>query len=387
MTMDSRPCVRGKANAGQISNQESKNTMQGQKRTVGFSIFHKLLLTMVVVALVPLAGLWYISSYKAKVDWTSNISEGFVQTTDALAIKVSDWEDMNLRVLKQSAAVEPILSMTADRQNPFLKSIATHYPWAYLVFTVRPDGQNVGRSDDKPTMQYGDRSYFKQVMNGNPLGREVVIGKTSGKPALILAGPITGASSELLGVIAMAMDLGDLSKTVTDARIGETGYAILLDDRNKVIAHGRPEKLTGVLQDLGSHPAMQLKGSDQGPMVFEEDGKRIVAYRRKLGQGWSLIVQQDYDEAFAPLRQVERNALILMVLTVVLVSAVAYWLGHRLADPIRRLTTLADNISRGEISGKILETERGDEIGALARAIERMSVSIQMAMGRLRKRA
>jgi len=71
----------------------------------------------------------------------------------------------------------------------------------------------------------------------------------------------------------------------------------------------------------------------------------------------------------------------------VLVSAVAYWLGHRLADPIRRLTTLADNISRGEMSGKILETERGDEIGALARAIERMSVSIQMAMGRLRKRA
>jgi methyl-accepting chemotaxis protein len=360
--------------------------MQEGKKTSGFSIFHKLQFTMVVVALVPLAGLWYIGSYKAKADWTTNISAGFVKATDALGVKVSDWEDMNLRVLKQAAVVEPVTSMTADRQNPFLKSIATHYPWAYLVFTVRPDGQNIGRSDDKPTVQYGDRSYFKQVMDGNPLGREVVIGKTSGKPALILAGPITGTSNELLGVIAMAMDLGDLSKTVTDTRIGDTGYAILLDDRNKVIAHGRPEKLSGLLQDLGKHPALQQDAS-QGPMVFEDDGRKIVAYRRKLAQGWSLIVQQDYDEAFAPLRQVERDALVLMVITVVLVSVVAYWLGRRLADPIRRLTTVADNISRGEISGRILETERGDEIGALARAIERMSVSIQMAMGRLRKRA
>jgi methyl-accepting chemotaxis protein len=361
--------------------------MQEGRTASDLSIFHKILVTMVVVALVPMAGLWYVGSYKAKEDWTTNISSGFVKTTDALANKVSDWEDMNLRVLKQSAEVDPVLSMTADRQNPFLKSIATHYPWAYLVFTVRPDGQNIGRSDDKPTVQYGDRSYFKQVTDGKPLGREVVIGKTSGKPALILAGPIAGASGELLGVIAMAMDLGDLSKTVTDTRIGESGYAILLDERNKVIAHGRPEKLSGAFRDLGSHPVLQVKDPNQGPMVFEEDGKRIVAYRRKLGQGWSLIVQQDYDEAFAPLRQVERNAVLLMVVTVVLVSVVAYWLGRRLADPIRRLTTVADNISRGEISGKILETERGDEIGALARAIERMSVSIQMAMGRLRKRA
>jgi methyl-accepting chemotaxis protein len=361
--------------------------MQAGKKSHGFSIFQKLLVTMFVVALVPLAGLWYISSYKAKQDWTTNISAGFVKTTDALAIKVSDWEDMNRRVLKQGAATDAVVSMAAERQNAFLKTIAAHYPWAYLVFTVRPDGQNIGRSDDKPTVQYGDRSYFKQVMNGSALGREIVIGKTSGKPALILAGPITGSANELMGVIAMAMDLGDLSKTVTDTRIGESGYAILLDERNKVIAHGRPEKLTGVLQDLGSHPALQAQDASQGPMVFEEDGKRIVAYRRKLGQGWSLIVQQDYDEAFAPLRQVERNALILMAVTLVLVSAVAYWLGRRLSDPIRRLTTVADEISRGESRGKIMETERGDEIGALARAIERMSVSIQMAMGRLRKRA
>ena len=361
--------------------------MQDGKRKFSFSIFHKLLLTMVVVALLPLAGLWYISSYKAKEDWTNNISSSLVKTTDALSVKVSDWDDMNLRVLRQSASVDAIVSMDAANQNQILKTIARNYPWAYLVFTIRPDGQNIGRNDDKPTVQYGDRGYFKQVIEGSPVGREVVIGKTSGKPALILAVPIHDPDKQVIGVIAMAMDLGDLSKTVTDTRIGKTGYAILLDHTSKVIAHGRHERTGGTLQDLSSHPAMQSKSAGNAPIVFEEDGRRVVAYRQKLGQGWNLIVQQDYDEAFAPLREVERNALILMLVTVVLVALVAYWLGRQLADPIRRLTSVADRISRGEQGGTIVETERGDEIGALARAIERMSVSIQMAMGRLRKRA
>jgi len=361
--------------------------MREGRQTFAFSIFHKILMTMVVVAMVPLAGLWYIGSVKARADWKANISTGFVKTADALSVKVGDWEDMNLRLLRQAAVVEPVTSMVAEHQNPFLKSIATHYPWAYLVFTIRPDGQNVGRSDGKPVVQYGDRAYFKQVMAGDETGRELVIGKTSGKPALILAGPIKGVSGDRLGVIAMAMDLADLSQTVTDTRIGDTGYAILLDERNKVIAHGRPEKLSGALEDLGNHPVLQAVDATREPTVFTQDGKRIVAYRRQLGDGWSLIVQQDYDEAFAPLRQVERDSLVLMVVTVLLVLVVAYWLGRRLADPIRRLTTVADSLSRGETGGKIVETGRGDEIGALARAIERMSVSIQMAMGRLRKRA
>jgi methyl-accepting chemotaxis protein len=361
--------------------------MPKEKQAFRFSIFHKLLLTMTVVALVPVAGLWYISSYKAKQDWTNNISASLVKSTETLAIKVSDWEDMNLRALRQTAAVDSIVSMDAAQQNPILKTIASNYPWAYLVFTVRADGQNIGRNDDKPTVQYGDRAYFKQVMNGSAVGREVVIGKTSGKPALILAAPVHGSGKELLGAVAMAMDLGDLSKSVTDTKIGKTGFAILLDQTNKVIAYGGQDKAGGALRDLSSHPLLRAENANRGPVVFEEEGKRIVAYRQKLGQGWNVILQQDHDEAFGPLREVERNALILLLVTVVIVAMVAYWLGRRLADPIRNLTSIADKISRGEGGGKIVETERGDEIGALARAIERMSVSIEMAMGRLRKRA
>ncbi|QQS55985.1 MAG: HAMP domain-containing protein [Candidatus Competibacteraceae bacterium] len=50
------------------------------------------------------------------------------------------------------------------------------------------------------------------------------------------------------------------------------------------------------------------------------------------------------------------------------------------------LTAVAENISRGNFDRKIVGTERRDEIGALARAIERMAASIKLAFERLRKK-
>jgi methyl-accepting chemotaxis protein len=50
------------------------------------------------------------------------------------------------------------------------------------------------------------------------------------------------------------------------------------------------------------------------------------------------------------------------------------------------VSTVADVISRGKLDATIKETSRRDEIGALARAIERMGISLQMAFDRLRKK-
>jgi methyl-accepting chemotaxis protein len=47
---------------------------------------------------------------------------------------------------------------------------------------------------------------------------------------------------------------------------------------------------------------------------------------------------------------------------------------------------IAEEISKGKLGAEIKETVRNDEIGALARAIERMGISLQMAFDRLRKK-
>jgi methyl-accepting chemotaxis protein len=352
----------------------------------GFKILYQILATMCVIALIPIGGLWYISIYKSRQDWTTNILQNLRNNTANLTRSVDDWTAMNLRVLEQNAVTPAIHGMESEAQNPVLKSMTDTYEWVYLAFTMLPNGQNLGRSDGKPLTYYGDREYFQQVLSGKPLGKQVLLGKTSGKPAFILAKPIKGQDAKILGAIAIAMSLEDLSNTITKTRIGETGFAVLLDENNRLIAHGNGE-VSSELQDLSSHPVLRQRNLiDRNSFVFEEDGKKIVAYSQKTQQGWTLIVQQDYMEAYAAADEAQRNAIILLLVTMVSVIVVAYLLARRLSTPIRNLTVIADEISRGNLGAKIRETERSDEIGALARAIERMGVSLQMAFDRLRKK-
>jgi len=98
-------------------------------------------------------------------------------------------------------------------------------------------------------------------------------------------------------------------------------------------------------------------------------------------------VEQDYNEAYASIKKLEADARNLILITVALVFAVAFFIGKQLTRPINELTAIAAELSSGKFNLEIPQTKRSDEIGALALAIERMGISIQMAMDRLRKKS
>jgi methyl-accepting chemotaxis protein len=351
------------------------------------SIFHKLLVTLLFVSLVPLCALWYLGQASAKRDLNANIAQNLVSTANTIATGINAWDDTNVRALRQASRMSDIISMQADRQNPILTTIGTSYEWSYLLFTVAPDGANIGRNDGGSLTNYGDRAYFKDVAAGSELGRQVVIGKSSGTPALILAAPVRNESRDLVGVIAMAMHLTDVSQTVANARIGKTGRAILLDGANKVIAHGATGKVKTALQDFSGHPALKAEGIYEGPALFMDKETEMVGLARKLPQGWTLLIEQEYEEAYEPLARTQHEARVLIAVAVLLVMGIAFLLGKQLTQPIRELTKIATELSNGRLDVAIPQTARTDEIGALASAIERLGISMQMAMDRLRKKS
>jgi methyl-accepting chemotaxis protein len=352
-----------------------------------FSIFYKILVTMLFVAIVPLVAIWFVNYQTASKHLTQNVQQRLGGISDKLAATVNDWVSANHKVLLQNGALPDMASMNPRVQNPVLRSVLNEYGWSYLVFTIRPDGMNVGRSDGKETISYADRVYFKQVMEGAPLGKQVVISKTTGKPSLILSAPIHGPGRQLAGVIAMGTSLTDISETITKSSIGSTGFAFLLDEDGKVVAHQKQE-YTNTMADLSKHPAFLGRSAETARLVtFDDNGRKVIAHARKTKQGWTLVAQQDHDEAFSALSEANRNALILLAITLLTVSYVAYLLAQRLSRPIRHLTAVADEISRGQLDIKIEELNRRDEIGALAAAIDRMGVSIRMSLQKLRARA
>jgi len=352
---------------------------------VRFGIFQKILLTTLTVSLIPLGCIWYLD-YRSTLEVTSEgIDQKLQSFTTNLATHVDDWIEMNQRMLLQNSGLKDVMSSNANDQNPVLTSIIRQYPWTYLAFTTDLQGNNVGRSDGKPLKYYGDRDYIKQVTQGAQFGQQVLIGKTSGKPALVLSSGIFDLRSKLQGIIAIAMSLNDLSDNIIAARIGKSGFAFLLDEKGEVIAHPN-DTFTQTRADFSNHPAFVASAAGARRTVFVDDkGERIVAGMLKTKEGWTLIAQQNFKEAYAPIQVANRQALLLLCVTLVIVAACAFLLSRKLAAPIRSLTETTDQFSQGKLNVSISGLQRKDEIGELARAIERLGMSIKVAIKRLKQ--
>lgn len=351
-------------------------------------IFKKVLITMLFVAIVPLGTIWYID-YRSSIKQIShNIDQQFGYISDKLVTQLNDWVAMNMKVLRQNAGLSDMKSMAAENQNPILRSILKEYEWSYLVFTIGTDGMNVGRSDSKKPKFYGDRIYVKQVLNGASMGKQVIISRTTGKPAIILSAPIYRAGQEkskkdLIGVIAIGMSIEEMSDRITNLQIGKTGYAFLLNEKGKVVAHQK-EEFAKKSADFSNHPAYQLRpGSGKKRISYVENGKKVVAYIEKTDQDWIMVTQQDYDEAYSDINKKNIEGLVLLGITLIIVTYISSIFSQRLTRPIRNLTNIAEEMSRGKVGMEIEEMERKDEIGALAAAIDRMGASIRLAMERL----
>jgi len=353
---------------------------------VRFGISPKLSLMLLIVALVPLLTIWYLS-YKNVTELTAEKANLELNAiNNKLVTFVDAWIDMNERMLIQNASLASMQSMDQFQQEPMLKTITKYYDWAYLAFTVDPQGDNVSRSDGKPPKYYGDRAYFKQILNGQQIGRQVLIGKTSGEPAMVLSTGIFDSNRALTGVLAQAMTLADLSSKIVNTRIGNSGFTFLVDENGLVIAHPE-EEMTKSRVDLSGHQAIEALAKGQSESIFaNEDGEQVVAVAQKTAHGYTVVSQQDYDEAYQLIQAENQRAIILLTATLAMILLSAFLVSKWLTAPIRNLTEVANKYSEGQLDLEISGLGRSDEIGQLSQAIDRMGTSIRLAMNRLKKK-
>ena len=353
---------------------------------IKFGISQKLLLTLLVVALVPLISIWFVSYQSITSLTTEKVTLELSAINNNLITHVDDWVDMNQRMLRQNASLKGMQSMQSQLQNPSLETIVKYYDWAYLAFTIDQKGNNVGRSDGKKVKYYGDRDYFKQVAEGKQFGTQILIGKTSGKPAMVLSTGIFDKAGNLKGVLAQAMTLNKLSDKITSNRIGETGFTFLVDEKGGVIAHPDAE-MTRSRVDLSKNQALQALQRGESSSIFENfNGEKIIAVAQKTAQGWIMVSQQNHAEAYQVIKAENKKNLYLLIATLLIVFAIAVLVSRSLTAPIRELTEVADKYSQGQLDLKISGLDRNDEIGQLSQSIERMGTSIRMAINRLQKK-
>jgi len=186
---------------------------------------------------------------------------------------------------------------------------------------------------------------------------------------------------------------GDLSmKAVSDAintlNFNNTGYAFLINSQEKIISHPDSSLNGKQLSALFTDASPMLNNSLQEVKL----GDKVVLTKFSSMKGlanteWLIGVVLDKKKAMAEVNALKVSAIIGMLISGLISSFVLYiTMARLLLNPIHKLIATADEISLGKLDFEIMETERNDEIGSLAKAIERLGVSVQLAIKRLQEK-
>ena len=253
----------------------------------------------------------------------------FQKQAELTAAKVNNWIDKTLLSLHQNSVTSSIISMDPKVQVPILEASAKLVqlvPSSFRFFTIDLDGNVIARSDGKKLQNYRDRIYFRNILEGKELGQQVVVGRTSGRPALCLSVPIKNVE-QLVGVLAGCADLIDISNSIAEIQIGETGFAFLVDSDKNVIIHGKPQRIfIEKSPNFSNHPIFQgSRDGDQFFSIYQDQGREIMGFKQPINLGWTLVIQQDTEEAFALINQTKKRTNLLVSITLFLTTLIAYF--------------------------------------------------------------
>jgi len=125
------------------------------------------------------------------------------------------------------------------------------------------------------------------------------------------------------------------------------------------------------------HHDRPLPSPGASPVVEDyahEDGQHVVGSAVPFGRfGWTIVVEQAYDEAFAPVVAVLREILGINLAIVLVFGLIAFQMARSIVRPILALSDASRRIATGEPGVMIEEPTTDDEIAVLTRAFNEMS--------------
>ncbi|MCB0208914.1 MAG: GAF domain-containing protein [Anaerolineae bacterium] len=355
-------------------------------RLFSSSLRVRLTILILLIVTLPILVAILFASYIISQDLRQEAEHDLQQRSEALADRVVNWDELLTLSLSNLSKQPDIISMDAERQKPVLFQMSNVYSNLYLVHTADKTGFNIARSDDGELRNYGDRFWFKEAIAGNELVRQTLYSRTTGEPSICLASPIQDQQAQNLGVVSVCTDLDILTEQVGATRLGNTGFAFLINEANQVLAH--PNKAyVDELKDLSDNPMVSQARSGQNSLglFVDENGTRWLFNGLSLNNGWMVIVQQEEAEVLARVRFFQFGALGLTALLIFTIAGLTWWVAGYFVNPIVHLTDAARSLSSGQLT-QIATHQSQDEIGVLTNTFNDMAQQLNQLIDSLEHR-
>lgn len=198
-------------------------------------------------------------------------------------------------------------------------------------------------SKEAKTLDISDRVYFKIAKLTNDIVlSDGLLAKTDNDFATVLLSPIYNQDNDYkIGYVAMAMFSERFTEQIQKIELGNTGYYIIVDSKNKTLTHKyKSQTFKEFNYDL-SNPTFS---------VDTVDGRMFVAHRNidLEGHNWKAVALLSEKEIYYNSNQLLIYILAIGSVFVIMCGFIGIYLSNLLILPIVKLTGIIKKLSTGD---------------------------------------
>ena len=341
------------------------------------SLRQTLSFCLISMTIFPLLLTMVITEQKSEKILTRIAFDHNRDIAERIAEDIDQMFSEKIKMLRIIANADEMKSMQPDRQIALLKAIARANADVKFAIVADTAGNQVARSDGRvadDTIKYLDRYYFQEIIQGGEtVVSDILIGKSTGDPGIVIAEPIKDENQQLVGVLALNVELRAIVDRITNIKIGENGYAYLVNADGRILLHpdqGMAERREDVSY---LNPVKAVMDKQTGLVEYEyKKQKRWAAFSYIPQTGWGLIVQQPTEEALADVSAVKRTTMMITLLAALIASLIGIAVTRMVTKPISEIAKAAARLSDGDLDARSHVRAR-NEIGQLATTFNSMA--------------
>lgn len=219
------------------------------------------------------------------------------------------------------------------------------------------------------------RDYFQKAKSSkSPVVGEIVRSKTTGKIIYVACAPVQADDGSFLGIFAMSIKAEAMIELVSGRKIGETGYAYMVNSQGLLIAHPKADLILNEKMNLKSLEGMeeiarQMLAGKSGTEAYVFRGvDKVAGFAPVTSKNWSLAITQDKDEFLAAPRSIRNSLILIIVITQVIVGFLVFFASRQITVPINKAVVGLKDIAQGEGDLTMrLQILSQDEVGEMSR--------------------
>jgi methyl-accepting chemotaxis protein len=363
---------------------------------------YKLTLGGVLIVLLPLLVVGIFAALqsaraleKVAMDQSAQIAKSLSNMVQmVLQEEVKNISGLSVDPVLVAALTGGQTEAASAKLSAVMKKIGNDYETIMLIDAsgvIQADG--VGGS--YKGINVGERDYVVAAKGGKAIIGTAIKSKKTGNPVAVACAPVHGPDGQFVGALGAAVKMDFLIDKLSSVKLGQTGYAFMIDKTGVVIAH--PKKEFMFEMNLANQEGMKQMA---GKMIAQQSGAESYTFQgvKKLSgfapvelTGWSIGVTQNWDELMASATSLRNYIFLIGLIFLAITVAVVVFFSRNISQPITRavheLNEAADQVASASHQVSSSSQSLAEGASEQASAIEETSSSLEEMSSMTRQNA